>query len=231
MPFQTGNFGVRMTYQATADAMANAGIKAQRAKMTQSYLRSEIPLKTTTNQYSIPILVNNNPYGNPNTTERRLQLQDAFVVGSFGIYLAVPASAAAYAAGAFPLLTYPSLSGPFTAAELTAMWSLYNGNMSLMVGQNTLIVAWELSQHYKVNQTQAGVIVTAQTILPNDESDLTTDGQAPQEPNVVHVGSTNIVMNLNLPAAISALPAGLTTYVVVIQRGVLCQNVTSVTNS
>lgn len=212
-----------MTYEAAAASMALSNIQAARSKCTWGYLRSEIPLNTSTNQYQVPIIVNNNPYGQPNTTEKRLQLQDAFVVGSFGVFLAVPASASAYAAGAFYPLSYPSLAA-FTAAQALAMTALYNGYMSLMVGQNTLIVNWDLWQHYCSNQTMAAAAGDV------DQNDFTTDGSFPQEPNICHVGSTNIVMNITLPGAISVLPSA-GCKLVIIQRGILAQNVTSVTNS
>jgi hypothetical protein len=47
---------------------------------------------------------------------------------------------------------------------------------------------------------------------------------------VLHIGSTNILMQINLPQAIASLPSALTR-LVIIQRGILAQNVTSVTNN
>lgn len=230
--FQTSQPGVRSVYKAAAAEMASAGIGLQTAVLTQSELRSEIPLNTTTTQYRVPILVNDNPYQQGTfLSEKRLNLQDAFVVGTFGLFLAVPSGATDYT---FPLFTYPSLpiatgAAGFTIPQGLAMGALYNGYMSLNVSQKTLMTYWDLWKHYKVNQTQQGVIVTAQTVLPLNQTDGTTDGFYPVEPNLLHIGSTNIVMTLNLPEAISALPAN--TRVVIIQRGVLAQNVTSVTNN
>jgi hypothetical protein len=225
--FQTSQPGVRSIYKAAAAEMAAAGISLQTAILTQSELRSEIPISAGTTQYQVPILINSNPYQTgAYTTERRLQLQDAFLVGSFGMYLAVPTGAGDYA---FALTTYPSLLSGFTAAQQRNMNALYNGYMVLTVSQKVLIPYWDLWKHYKVNQTQANVGVTAQTVFPIDETDLTTDGFYPVEPNIVHIGSTNINMVLNLPQAIATFPAN--TRIVVLQRGVLAQNVTSVTNN
>lgn len=219
------NLNNRLTYEVAAQAMADSGITAQRSKCTWGYIRSEIPLSITGNQYRVPILINDNTYGSPNTTERRLQLQDAFIVGSVGMFLACPATAAAYAAGAYQLLSYPSLQ-QFTAPQQLAMTALYNGSMSLMVGQNMLTVNWDLWQHWVSNQTMAA----AATDL--DQNNFCSDGFYPNEPSFVHIGSTNIVMNINLPAAISVLPSSpVLTKLVIIQRGILAQNVTSVTNS
>lgn len=206
--------------------MAAANISLQTAVLTQSELRSEIPLNTTTTNYVVPILVNTNPYtGGTTPTERRLQLQDAFVTGSIGMFLAVPSSGTDVA---YTIFSYPSLA-KFTATQQQNLNALYNGYMTLNVSNKTLIVYWDLWKHYKVNQTQAGVGVTAQTIFPIDEADFTTDGFYPVEPNVLHIGSTNINMSIVLPAAIATLPAN--AKLVIIQRGVLAQNVTSVTNN
>jgi hypothetical protein len=145
------------------------------------------------------------------------------------MFLVVPTGAGDYS---FPLYSYPSLGaagGAFTAAQQRDICALYNGYMTLNVSQKTLIPYWDLWKHWKVNQTQANVGVTAQTVFPIDEADFTTDGFYPVEPSVLHIGSTNILMQLTLPQAIASLPTN--TRFVIIQRGILAQNVTSVTNN
>jgi len=225
--FQTSQPGVRAVYKQSLAEMMAAGIPQQTAVLAQTELRSEIPLSATSTQYQVPILINQNPYQQGIfPTERRLQLQDTFFVGTFGMFLVVPTGAADFS---FPLLTYPSLISGFTAAQQRDMNALYNGYMTLNVSQKTIIPYWDLWKHYKVNQTQANVGITAQTTFPIDETDLTTDGFYPVEPGFNHIGSTNILMQLNLPQAVTSFPN--LTRIVIIQRGVLAQNVTSVTNN
>jgi hypothetical protein len=226
--FQTSQPGTRSVFKSAYAEMAAANIPVQTAVLCQSELRSEILLTTTSTTYQVPILINQNPYaGGPYITEKRLNLQDAFVVGTIGMFLIVPTGAGDYAT---PLYSYPSLGAGFTAAEQRTICALYNGYMTLNVSQKTLIPYWDLWKHWKVNQTQATVGVTAQTVFPIDEADFTTDGFYPVEPSVLHIGSTNILMQINLPQAIASLPSALTR-LVIIQRGILAQNVTSATNN
>jgi hypothetical protein len=237
MSFQISQPGTRLIYQTAKAEMQAAGLSLQRAVLTQSELRSEVVLNTTTTNYTIPILINQNPYGNTSATEKRLQLQDAFLVGSLGFFIGIRTATGDYS---YPLWTYPTLEGGFfTAALRRDFYALYNGSMSLTVDQKVLITYWDMWKHFKVNQTQAQVGVTAQTVFPTDETDLSSDGFYPVEPNVVHIGSTNIQMNISLPAAIAALPTDGTiptstvtdVRLICLQRGVLAQNVTSITNS
>jgi hypothetical protein len=224
---QTSQMNLREVYRSAQKELELAGYTQQVAKLTQSELRTEIRLNTASSQYSVPLLINqpNNFNGTISPTEKRLNLQDAFLVSAFGVFLAVPASAAAASIGAYFLSSFPSLEQGFTYAEALAMTTLYNGFMLLNVSQNVLIPYWDLWKHWKVNQTQNVAAAT----LPLDQQDFTTDGFYPMEPSIIHVGSTNIQMSINLPGAISVLPA-LTT-LIIIQRGILFQNVTSVTNN
>lgn len=221
MSFLISQPGVRMVYEAAVNEMNATNNPLARAKLTQSYLRSEVPLTTGTSQYNIPILTNQNPYGSTTQTEKRLALQDTFFIGSLGVFLAVKASASDLSYQIYP---YPSLYAGFTAAEQLAMNAFYNGWISLTVGQNVLITQWDLWRHYNTNQTQGGAPATA----PLDQFCGASDGFYPVEPNVTHIGSTNIQMTLTLPAGITSLPAN--TFAVFIHRGVNAQNVTAVNN-
>lgn len=221
MAFNISQPGTRMVYAQAMQEMASANISADRAVLTQSELRSEFNLNVTTTSYQVPILINQNPNALQTATERRLQLQDAFVVGQIGIFITAPLTATDTT---YQLLTYPSLA-KFTAPQALAMNSFYNGYMMLTVNQRVLVTYWDLWKHYKINQTQASA-----TPPPVDQVDFSSDGFFPCEPGLVHIGSTNNLMQIVLPAAVSALPTN-GVKVVVIQRGVLAQNVTSVTNS
>jgi hypothetical protein len=227
MSFQTSQPGTRAVYKAAQAEFAAAKILQQTSVLTQGELRSEIPLTANGTQFKIPILINDFPYqAGKFQTENRLNLQDAFVVGTISVLLSVPTGNGDYA---FPIFSYPSLA-KFTAAEQAALYALYNGWITLTVSQKVILTYWDLWKHWKVNQTQATVGVTAQTVFPIDEADFTTDGFYPVEPGIIHIGSTNIQMYLNLPQAIGTNFLA-NTRVIIIQRGILAQNVTSVTNN
>lgn len=213
--------GTRMVYDAAITEMGLTNNALSKAKCTQSYLRTEIPLTVGTSQYPIPILVNQNNYGAPSPNEKRLTLQDTFFISMLGVFLGVKASASDTSYQIYP---YPSLYAGFTAAEQLAMNNFYNGWITLTVGQNQLITQWDLWRHYNTNQTQGGAPASA----PLDQFSGTSDGYYPMEPNVTHIGSTNIQMQLTLPAGITSLPAN--TFAIIVHRGVNAQNVTVVNN-
>lgn len=215
------NPGTRMVYNGAVEEMGATNNPLARAKLTQSYLRTEIPLTTGVSQYNVPILVNQNPYGSTTQTEKRLALQDTFFVGQLGVFLAVKASASDLS---YQTYAYPSLYAGFSEAQQLAMNAFYNGWLSLSVGQNVLITQWDLWRHYCTNQTQGGAPASA----PLDQWCGASDGWYPVEPNYTHIGSTNIQMTLTLPAGITSLPAN--TFCIIIHRGVNAQNVTVVNN-
>ena len=85
-------------------SLTNAGFSAGQAVLSQSYIRSEVAMSTSTTSYQIPILVNS--VGGSNfATNNLLNLQDAFVVSSIGVFLSIPAASTTTA---FPLYTYPN---------------------------------------------------------------------------------------------------------------------------
>ena len=120
---------------------------------------SEFNLSTSTTQYQVPILINQMFNAQTQTpTEKRLNLQDAFLVSAFSVFLAAPAVAGS---SVYFLSSFPSLQNGFTEADALAMTAFYNGYMLLNVSQNVLIPYWDLWKHYKVNQT---TMTTAATL-------------------------------------------------------------------
>lgn len=214
--------GARLVFDNAKNLVNNAGFSAGQAVLSQSYIRSEVAMSTSTTSYQIPILVNSTGANTNYATNQLLQLQDAFVVSSIGIFTAIPASASTTA---FPLYTYPNASAYTTSGASAALYNLYNGKLSVVVNNRQIVPAWDLYRHLYVPQTQQGAAATATTI---DENDATEFGYYPVEPNIVLVGSKNNVISLELPGAISTLQAGVAPRIVVIMRGILAQNVTPV---
>ena len=214
--------GARLVFDNAKNLVNNAGFSAGQAVLSQSYIRSEVAMSTSTTSYSIPILVNSTGANTNYATNQLLQLQDAFVVSSIGIFAAIPASSSTTA---FRLYTYPNTTAFSTAGAATALYNLYNGKMSVVVNNRQIVPAWDIYRHLYVPQTQQGAASTATT---QDENDATEFGYYPVEPNIVLVGSKNNVISLELPGAISTLEAGTAPRIVVIMRGILAQNVTPV---
>ena len=214
--------GARLVFDNAKNLVNNAGFSVGQAVLSQSYLRSEVAMSTSTTSYQIPILVNSVGAGTNFATNNLLNLQDGFVVSSIGVFVAIPAASTTTA---FPLYTYPNATAFSTSGASTALYNLYGGKLSVVVNNRQIVPSWDLYRHLYVPQTQQGAASTASTI---DENNATEFGYYPVEPNIVLVGSKNNVISLELPGAISTLQAGVAPRIVVIMRGILAQNVTPV---
>jgi hypothetical protein len=212
--------GQRLIFDNAKNLVNNAGFSVGQAVLSQSYIRSEVAMSTSTTSYQIPILVNSAT--NNFATNNLLNLQDGFVVSSIGVFVAIPAASTTTA---FSLYTYPNATAFSTSGASTALYNLYNGKLSVVVNNRQIVPSWDLYRHLYIPQTQQGAAATATTI---DENDATEFGYYPVEPNIVLVGSKNNVISLELPGAISTLQAGVAPRIVVIMRGILAQNVTPV---
>ncbi len=224
---QTSLLNERLSYDVAWGALKQANYDMNTVVLTQSYLRSEFTGLTTQAAYNVPVLQTDTINGPSFPTEKRLALQDSFVVSGVGMYLASPASAAD---GAYRLVTFPDPTLFATAGAAAALWALYNAYMYITVNQRQLVVAWPLLRHYIANQTQGGVGVTAQTVFPIDQNDFSTDAIAPIMPTVIFVGSTKISVTVQMSQAIATLQASTGLRVVFIWYGHLAQNSTSVNN-
>ena len=214
--------GARLVFDNAKNLVNNAGFSAGQAVLSQSYIRSEVAMSTTTTSYQIPILVNSVGAGTNFATNNLLNLQDAFVVSSIGVFVSIPAASTTTA---FPLYTYPNAVDFSTAGAATALYNLYNGKLAVVVNNRQIVPSWDLYRHLYVPQTQQDGGATASVI---DQNDATEFGYYPCEPNIVLVGSKNNVITLELPGAISTLQASTAPRIVVIMRGILAQNVTPV---
>jgi hypothetical protein len=214
----------RLVFDNAKNLINNAGISVGQAVLSQSYIRSEVAMSTSTTSYQIPILVNSTGANTNFATNNLLQLQDAFVVASIGIFVAAPASSTTTA---FPLFTYPNAVTFSTAGAATALYNLYGGRMAITVNNRQICPAIDLQRYLYVPQFQQGSSSSA-TNGGIDQNDATEYGYYPVEPNIVLVGSKNNVVTLELPGAISTLQASTAPRIVVIMRGILAQNSTSV---
>lgn len=214
--------GARLVFDNAKNLVNNAGFSAGQAVLSQSYIRSEVAMSTSTTSYQIPILTNSTGANTNFATNQLLQLQDAFVVASIGVFVSIPAASTTTA---FKLYTYPNAVDFSTAGAADALYNLYNGKLAVVVNNRQIVPAWDLYRHLYVPQTQQDGGSTASVI---DQNDATEFGYYPVEPNIVLVGSKNNVITLELPGAISTLQASTAPRIVVILRGILAQNVTPV---
>lgn len=211
--------GSRLAYNKAKEAIQRAGFSAGQAVLSQSFLRLEVSLSTSRTLYQFPLLVNDNTNGSQKNTETRLNLQDAFICSSLGMFFAAPASATA---SNFPLYSYPNTTVFTGTGVASSLYQFYNSAMSLTVNNRQIVPAFDCSRFYQVNQTQ-------QTATSLDQLNLSNDGFVPIEPGWTIVGSKNNVLQINLPNALSnVLASPIDSRVILIMRGHLAQNVTPV---
>ena len=213
----------RLVFDNARNLLTDAGISLQKAVLSQFYIRTEIAITATATKYPVPVLQNNLQGGVQYNTSQLLALQDAFVVAEMGIFLAVPSSATD---GSFKLCTFADPAVFTTAGAAASTETLYNGYINMMVNNNNIVPAWDIARCRVVNPTQGNVGVTAQTVFPQSQIDLSSDGFYPVEPNIIVGGGKNNIFTINLPAAIATIQAN--SRIVVVMRGVLAQNSTSV---
>jgi hypothetical protein len=219
----SSNMGLRLVFENAKNLVNQIGYDTSSAVITQSYLRSEFLLSTTTANYNVPITINDTRNGAPTVREQRLNLQDLFVVNSITLFTTVGAATASNT-GYF---TYNDLRTFTTTTSATDLLSVYNGKLSLVANNQQILPAWDLMKHYFVPQTQLGILpFTGATVLPINQLNASEDTSFPVEPNIVLNGAANYQCQISLPVAPAAVTAN--TYVCVKWNGLLLQNCTSV---
>lgn len=213
--------GARMTFESAKSLVKSLGYSVDQAVLTQSYLRSEVALSTSIANYHIPVLVNDTQNGSVRVNEKRLNLQDIFITTEIGVYIGVGTGTNT----ASKLYTYPNPQ-TFTTTTSTDLWSIYNGYLNLAVNNQQILPSWDVLRHYYAPQTQGGVGITAQTIFPIDQADLSEQPYYPVEPNIVMNGAANINFQLTANGAPATILSN--SFIAVVQHGILCQNVTTV---
>jgi hypothetical protein len=223
MPTQIGQREVFNNARRLVDA---AGLSTSATVLSQSYLRSEVAMSTSTTSYHIPILVNDNQNGATSSynTSNLLALQDAFVVSSIFIGWANPTSVTD---ATFIPQTYPNVGAAGTTAIATAISALYSSNLQVTVNNRQILTGWDTLRHYFVPQTQNLTATASQSVSTAiSQLDFSENGFYPVEPNLVFVGSKNNQVTLNFPQAISSVPTSTFGRLIVIFRGILAQNAT-----
>lgn len=206
--------GSRMVFENAKTLVRSLGYSVEHAKLTQSYLRSEVALSTSIANYHIPVLVNDTQNGASRVNEKRLNLQDIFITTEIAVVIGVGTATNTAA----KLYTYPN-STVFTSATDDDLWSIYNGYLNLTINNEQVLPAWDVLRHYFVPQTQQSASTT-------DQWSASSDAFYPVEPGIVMNGAANINFQLTANGAPASVLAN--SFIAVVQRGILCQNVTTV---
>jgi len=216
----------RLVYKNALRAMNRAGADPSTAILSQSFLRLEAVVSNNVTSYRFGVLVNDSSTNStaPRPTETRLQLQDAFYVGSIQWFLGLASSATATD---YAPITWNNPFQFFTSGASTALNNFYNGSYSLTVNNRVITPNLPMVRHKYIPILQQ----TSQTIASTVNTDAFDGMEATAlacEPNWVLIGSKGNQLVLNLPAAIGTLQASATTVISCVMSGILAQNVTSV---
>lgn len=225
---EINSLNARLTFDnARALLMKNVSPEmALQARLTSSYIRSEILLNTTNAQYPIQTLINQPNNANVIfNTEKRLALQDWFIVSQIGVFLTAPASLIDASA---KLLTFPDPSVLTGGGVAAAYYALYNGFLMLTINNDKILPEWDLDRHLVIPFTQpaanAGYTASSVNYVGNRNGSI--DGYYPCEPNLIFNGAANLDFSVNIPAALALnFPFS---RLVIILRGVKAQNITGV---
>ncbi len=188
-----------MNYDNARKAVLQAfpGMNPKQFKLTQSFLRVELPLAVGSSLYNFNILKND---GSAFETEKRLNLQDSFIPSEVMFYTSFPTSATDTR---FRPYLYPNTQ-VIAAANLDDYLSLWTtGTMSITVNRNVLVPDWDLWQHYYAGETQQTAALGAGS--PGDQLRGCDDGFAPMQPNVVMIGSKNTQLQIQMPVGLAAV--------------------------
>jgi len=215
----------RLVYRNALRAISRAGADPSTAILSQSYLRLTAIVSPTITSYRFGVLINDSSTGVTGAlpTDQKLQLQDAFYVGSIQWWLGLPSTATATD---YPALTWNNPNVFSTPGAATALENFYQSTYSLTVNNRVISPAMPMSRHKYIPILQqndaAGAGVNTDAFNGIEDTALAC------EPNWVLIGSKNNQFVLNLPAAIGTLQASATTVITCTMSGILAQNVTPV---
>ena len=230
----TNNISSRMSYENSKEMFVKAFLDKFNGdqmdcrrfvngfKLTQGEVRCEVELNATGTVYTFGVNVNqantNNILFN---TERRLPMQDSLCANEMFIRLANPGSRIATD---YKLFTYGNTQAfPTGAANLESTF-FANGFFTMKVNNDVLVPYRGLDNFHYVPQTQQTAALAAGS--PGDQYRGVEDGGTTLEPNLVLIGSSNIIPQIELPSNLAAVDNY--TRAVLIFRGVYAQNSTIV---
>lgn len=192
-------------------------------KLSQSEIRLEVELNTTSNSFVFGLTANQQNSTNIIfNTEQRLNMQDTLIASEYAILVGKPAS---QTSTAWQARTYGNTQD-FTAAAAAALDSTFysNGNFSIACNNDVIMPYRGLWNHLYRGQTQQTAALGAGS--PGDQIRGAEDGYITMEPNILLIGSKQYQPQINLKSSLAACDAN--TRAVLIFRGILAQNSTSV---
>ena len=231
----TNNVSARMSYDIARDIFINAwrdsfpndpaGLDryVNERKFSQHEIRLETALNATSTNFKFALTPNTQNGSNQQyITENRLNLQDSMIANEYGIFIAQTAGANDTN---FKLNTYANTQ-VFAANNIDPLTNTFynNGYFKITCNGDVIVPYRGLFNHYNANQTQQTAPLGSGSA--QDQMKGAEDGMITMEPNILLIGSKGYIPEIVLPGNLAAAAANLR--VILIFRGVLAQNSTSV---
>lgn len=205
MSYMLDAYGQRMNFDIAQEVFAQYGYSVPQAKMTQSVLRSEVLMSTSSNELHLPILTNDNQNGNAFNTEVRLKLTDVALVTEMLVRVAKPSSATDAAFFHYGYGNTTVFSTANTANSINGAYA--NGNLKLLINNQQTVPALDLWRFYNAPSTQQGANVgyTTSGVNQVDSYQGAVSGVYPIQPFWVLSGNDNIDLRINTVVGMAAI--------------------------
>jgi hypothetical protein len=199
---------------------------------SRSQLVSMQMISTTQSQVSFAILQTQpNNAGLVYGFEKRLNISDAFVVLSLGLYLGRTVTTTTNAnptnaqAALTKLYTFPN-SAVYAAAESANLEAIYNSSLNIKVGQVNWFPSIHTRKFYRVGQAQQGA--GPSVVTPANQWDGADYGMMQLVPTITLNGNGNNEFTVTLPDSVNtAVPGAVNLFsnsLVLILDGVILPN-------
>lgn len=215
----------RLQYEMAQKIVIAAGLDPKTVQLTQSTVRLEQALSISNTMYTFAVTnVDNGPAGTKFPSEIRLNQQDSLIVSEIGVYLGEAPSATS---SQYADHTYPSPAVFSTANEASGLELIYKSQLKITVNNKVLIPSLQLGRFRLVPQSQQVAAAANQNGIANDQVNMTSDGIMINAPSIVLIGSSNNLVQVQIPSALPAV--GTSTRLILEFRGLLAINSTIIT--
>lgn len=212
---------------SAVDFWRKKGFQGSRSQLVSMQL-----ISTTQSQVSFAILQTQpNNAGLVYGFEKRLNISDAFVCLSIGLYLGRSAATAANAnltnaqAALTTLHTYPNPAVFSTAGEAANLESIYNSSLNIKVGQVNWFPSIHTRKFYRVPVSQQVAAATNQNGIGRSGWD-TDYGMMQLVPTITLNGNGNNEFTVTLPDSVNTSTTGVlfTNSLVLVLDGIILPN-------
>lgn len=191
------------------------------AMLTPGYLRLEVANLAATSQVEFTMAEN---AGAQTITEKRLQLNDAFVMTHIGLFISTRLTADGVSSQV--LHSFPNGQVFNTAPSLNAVRAWFNSGFGIRVNSTVLVDGVDVLACLRADTAQQGTAVSAVATTGVVSGSFWGQDSAFKAftPNLVFNGSGNNIISVQLPESVTFTLANTTVSAVCIVRGWLAQN-------